>query len=174
MTRPSVREEIGGTAHSPAAEAVREVLRRQHLQHINTSRTFSSSSNSSSDNMTTTSRESSPSRDSSTRRARAGRGTSNGDQRTESTLAASAMARPIDSNGDSNGGANSGEYFAEPEWQRAPGRWSKREESLLREMKALLEDDLRAAPPFPEVVGSRRMLRFLRWEEIERSGISQQ
>lgn len=55
-----------------------------------------------------------------------------------------------------------GEFIAEPEWQRAAGRWSKREESLLREMKLLLEEDLRAAPPFPEVVGSRRMLRFLR------------
>ncbi|CAN0534748.1 unnamed protein product, partial [Ectocarpus sp. 8 AP-2014] len=47
-------------------------------------------------------------------------------------------------------------------WQRAAGRWTRFEEGLLREMKAELQDDLRAAPPFPEVVGTRRMLRFLR------------
>lgn len=58
------------------------------------------------------------------------------------------------------------EFFAEPEWQRAPGRWKKSEEKLLREMKVLLADDLQRAKSqgvaFPEVVGSRRMLRFLR------------
>ena len=59
-------------------------------------------------------------------------------------------------------GGTGGEYFAEPEWQRVPGRWTKFEEKLLREMKAELQEDLRAVPQFPEVVGSRRMLRFLR------------
>lgn len=46
--------------------------------------------------------------------------------------------------------------------QRAPGRWSRHEEKLLREMKEIMAEDLRCHPPFPEVVGSRRMLRFLR------------
>ncbi|CAM9365698.1 unnamed protein product, partial [Discosporangium mesarthrocarpum] len=54
------------------------------------------------------------------------------------------------------------EFFVEPEWQRAPGRWSKWETRMIREMKILLDEDIRKAPPFPEVVGSRRMLRFLR------------
>jgi len=64
--------------------------------------------------------------------------------------------------GGTESGGSVGEYFAEPEWQRVPGRWSKFEEKLLKEMKADLQEDLRAAPQFPEVVGSRRMLRFLR------------
>ncbi|CAN0106692.1 unnamed protein product, partial [Ectocarpus fasciculatus] len=64
--------------------------------------------------------------------------------------------------GASANAARRGEFFAEPEWQRAAGRWTKFEEGLLGEMKAELQDDLRAAPPFPEVVGTRRMLRFLR------------
>lgn len=59
--------------------------------------------------------------------------------------------------------ASAGEFFVEPEWQRAPGRWTCREETLLREMKEIMGDNLRRHPPFPEVVGSRRMLRFLRW-----------
>lgn len=54
-------------------------------------------------------------------------------------------------------------FYGEPEWQRAPGRWPKWELAKLHEMKTLMEDDLRTAPPFPEVVGSRRMLRFLRY-----------
>lgn len=54
-------------------------------------------------------------------------------------------------------------FYGEPEWQRAPGRWPKWELAKLQEMKMLLEDDLRTSPPFPEVVGSRRMLRFLRY-----------
>eukprot|EP00903_Cladosiphon_okamuranus_P011122 g10498.t1 len=61
-----------------------------------------------------------------------------------------------------SGGGRGGEFFVEPEWQRVPGRWAKFEDKLLREMKAELDEDLRAAPPFPEVIGSRRMLRFLR------------
>lgn len=56
------------------------------------------------------------------------------------------------------------EFFVEPEWQRAPGRWSQGEEAMLRKMKEILDEDLRASPPFPEVVGTRRMLRFLRYE----------
>ncbi|CAN0168264.1 unnamed protein product, partial [Ectocarpus sp. 12 AP-2014] len=58
--------------------------------------------------------------------------------------------------------ARRGELFVEPEWQRAAGRWTRFEEGLLTEMKVELQDDLKAAPPFPEVVGTRRMLRFLR------------
>lgn len=50
--------------------------------------------------------------------------------------------------------------------QREPGRWSRYEERLLREMKEIIAEDLRRHPPFPEVVGSRRMLRFLRWEML--------
>lgn len=62
-----------------------------------------------------------------------------------------------------------GEFFVEPEWQRATGRWSRREEALLQEMKTILDEDLREAPPFPEVVGERRMLRFLRyWKTLLR------
>lgn len=78
----------------------------------------------------------------------------------EATATALAPAETAHSNGrrDTSGG----EFFAEPEWQRVPGRWAKFEDKLLREMKAELQEDLRAAPPFPEVVGSRRMLRFLR------------
>lgn len=62
-----------------------------------------------------------------------------------------------------------GEFFVEPEWQRVTGRWSRREEGLLQEMKRILDEDLREMPPFPEVVGERRMLRFLRyWKTLLR------
>lgn len=77
----------------------------------------------------------------------------------EEEATAAAPAKEAGSHGSSGSG---GEFFAEPEWQRVPGRWAKFEDKLLREMKAELQEDLRAAPPFPEVVGSRRMLRFLR------------
>lgn len=75
-----------------------------------------------------------------------------------------AETAPARTAGRSNGsgGGRGGEFFAEPEWQRVPGRWAKFEDTLLREMKAELQEDLRAAPPFPEVIGTRRMLRFLR------------
>lgn len=76
----------------------------------------------------------------------------------ETTVAAPAETARM----HGRGGSSSGEFFVEPEWQRVPGRWAKFEDKLLREMKAELEEDLRAAPPFPEVIGSRRMLRFLR------------
>lgn len=76
---------------------------------------------------------------------------------------AAAQANTANGNGSGgSGGSDDGEFFAEPEWQRVPGRWTKFEDKLLGEMKADLQEDLRAAPPFPEVIGSRRMLRFLR------------
>lgn len=71
-------------------------------------------------------------------------------------------AAPAKTIGSNDGAGSDGEFLVEPEWQRVPGRWAKFEDKLLREMKAELQEDLRAAPPFPEVVGSRRMLRFLR------------
>lgn len=77
----------------------------------------------------------------------------------EEAKAAAPAAHTANSNGS---GGSGGEFFAEPEWQRVPGRWTKFEDKLLRQMKADLQEDLRAAPPFPEVIGSRRMLRFLR------------
>ncbi len=45
---------------------------------------------------------------------------------------------------------------------RIPGRWSPLETSLLAEMRALCSKELAAAKPFPEVVGDRRLMRFLR------------
>ncbi|CAM9169952.1 unnamed protein product, partial [Phaeothamnion confervicola] len=50
----------------------------------------------------------------------------------------------------------------EPAWQRVPGRWEEQDAELLMEMKVILAEDLRQSPPFPEVVGQRCMLRFLR------------
>lgn len=62
-----------------------------------------------------------------------------------------------------------GEFFVEPEWQRAAGRWTRFEEGLLTEMKAELQNDLKTAPPFLEVVGTRRMLRFLRCDGVRKT-----
>ena len=115
----------------------------RHLEHIDAGKSFSSASSDSSSNNSNNS--SSRSADESPRR--------NLEDGNRSSVAG----------GGSDGRAR-GEFSGEPEWQRAAGRWTKREQRLLREMKALLEEDLRAAPPFPEVVGSRRMLRFLRYE----------
>lgn len=95
-------------------------------------------------------------------------GSSNGNHRENPELSPSTHSRPspmdrTSAPRQSSQGQSKEEFFVEPEWQRAPGRWSRHEETLLREMKEILDEDLRAAPPFPEVVGSRRMLRFLRY-----------
>ncbi len=43
-----------------------------------------------------------------------------------------------------------------------PGRWSPIETTLLAKMRVLCSEELAAAKPFPEVVGDRRLMRFLR------------
>eukprot|EP00904_Undaria_pinnatifida_P007285 jgi/Undpi1/3687/HiC_scaffold_16.g07057.m1 len=126
-----------GGDRMPSAMSTADLSR--HLEHIDAGKSFSDDSSDSSNSNNSISRraEDSPPRD-----------LQHGDR--------SSMGEGGD------GHRSQGEFSGEPEWQRAPGRWTKREEHLLREMKALVEEDLRAAPPFPEVVGSRRMLRFLR------------
>lgn len=47
-------------------------------------------------------------------------------------------------------------------WPLAPNRWSPEESALLDEMKSQLHDDLQAVPQFPEVIGDRRLIRFIR------------
>ena len=42
------------------------------------------------------------------------------------------------------------------------GKWTTNEEILLAEMKVSLKTDIERSPPFPEVVGDRRLIRFLR------------
>ena len=135
-----------GGDRMPSAMSTADLSR--HLEHIDAGKSFSDDSSDSSNSNNSISRraEDSPPRD-----------LQHGDR--------SSMGEGGD------GHRSQGEFSGEPEWQRAPGRWTKREEHLLREMKALVEEDLRAAPPFPEVVGSRRMLRFLRYDMI-RAGAS--
>ncbi len=43
-----------------------------------------------------------------------------------------------------------------------PNRWSPIETSLLSELRVLCSEEIAAAKPFPEVVGDRRLMRFLR------------
>lgn len=42
------------------------------------------------------------------------------------------------------------------------GRWLEKDAASLDEIKTLLKDDLDNYPPYPEVVGDRRLLRFIK------------
>jgi len=42
------------------------------------------------------------------------------------------------------------------------GRWTPEEESLMTKLKEVLSDQLSNRPQFPEVVGDRRIVRFIR------------
>ena len=46
-------------------------------------------------------------------------------------------------------------------------RWSAEEERQLRAMREELRDDLAAVPQYPDVVGDRRLLRFLRARALD-------
>ena len=49
--------------------------------------------------------------------------------------------------------------------QRKPNRWNKKESELLLKMRETLRDKLKQQKPFPEVVGDRRLIRFLRGKQ---------
>ena len=46
-------------------------------------------------------------------------------------------------------------------------RWSAEEDKQLRLMREQLSDDLSAMPQYPDVVGDRRLLRFLRARALD-------
>ncbi|CAM9904255.1 unnamed protein product, partial [Chrysoparadoxa australica] len=53
------------------------------------------------------------------------------------------------------------------------GRWSSLEVGKLEEMKVILAEELEREPRFPEVVGERRLLRFLRGHQHDVAGACQ-
>jgi hypothetical protein len=46
-------------------------------------------------------------------------------------------------------------------------RWHTREREGLIRMKEILQEDLKTVPPYPDVVGDRRLLRFLRGRQCD-------
>jgi hypothetical protein len=46
-------------------------------------------------------------------------------------------------------------------------RWIPRERDGLAKMKEILQEDLKSIPPYPDVVGDRRLIRFLRGRQCD-------
>jgi len=46
-------------------------------------------------------------------------------------------------------------------------RWSQEEVTKVAEMRAIMKDELAARPPYPDVVGDRRLIRFLRGRQMD-------